>query len=93
MSEVPKDRFNIDSFYHSNANRLDTVYTHGSYFILDVTYGPLQLHVRGGHFLEEDLAAFDAPFFSIPLNEAISLDPQQRGLLEETYKALENGNC
>ncbi|KAL9012298.1 MAG: hypothetical protein Q9180_009107, partial [Flavoplaca navasiana] len=24
MTEVPKDRFNIDSFYHHNANRLDT---------------------------------------------------------------------
>lgn len=25
MTEVPADRFNIDSFYHHNANRLDTV--------------------------------------------------------------------
>lgn len=42
--------------------------------------------------MKADLAAFDAPFFSIPLSEAVSLDPQQRGLLEETYKALENCN-
>lgn len=50
-----------------------------------------QLNVRGGHFLQGDLAAFDAPFFSIPRAEAVSMDPQQRGLLEESYKALENG--
>lgn len=33
MSEVPKDRFNIDSFYHSNADRLDTVSIDGSYHV------------------------------------------------------------
>lgn len=49
------------------------------------------MNVRGGHFIQKDLAVFDAPFFSIPPSEAASLDPQQRGLLEETHKALENG--
>ncbi|KAL8721436.1 MAG: hypothetical protein Q9225_001881 [Loekoesia sp. 1 TL-2023] len=72
MTEVPRDRFNIDSYYNRNSNRLDT------------------LNVKGGHFLQGDLAAFDAPFFSVPYTEAVSLDPQQRGLLESTYKALEN---
>lgn len=28
-------------------------------------------HVRGGHFLEQDIAAFDAPFFGIPTQTAI----------------------
>jgi acyl transferase domain-containing protein len=46
---------------------------------------------RGGHFLQEDLALFDAPFFQLTEKEAISLDPQQRLLLECTYEALENG--
>ena len=46
---------------------------------------------QGGHFLEEDLALFDAPFFQLTEKEAISLDPQQRLLLECTYEALENG--
>ncbi|ESZ94274.1 polyketide synthase [Sclerotinia borealis F-4128] len=46
---------------------------------------------QGGHFLEEDLGLFDAPFFNLTEKEAIALDPQQRLLLECTYEALENG--
>ena len=64
-------------------------------FNIDAFYHPNgdrlnTLNVRGGHFLQTDLAEFDAPFFSIPKTEAESLDPQQRGLLESTYHALEN---
>lgn len=47
--------------------------------------------MRGGNFLEEDLALFDASFFSITAREAMSMDPQQRMLLETAYRALENG--
>ncbi len=44
-----------------------------------------------GHFLKDDIAAFDAPFFSITPPEAAGMDPQQRGLLENAYRAMENG--
>ncbi|KAL7931073.1 putative polyketide synthase [Trichoderma chlorosporum] len=48
------------------------------------------LSFRGGHFLKDDISAFDAPFFSIPTEEANAVDPQQRMLLEVSYEALEN---
>lgn len=45
---------------------------------------------RGGHFLQQDTALFDAGFFGIPAYEAQAIDPQQRFLLETTVEALEN---
>lgn len=44
----------------------------------------------GGGYINRDLAAFDASFFSIPSAEANALDPQQRIILETAYEALEN---
>jgi hypothetical protein len=44
----------------------------------------------GGNFLQEDLGLFDAPFFNLTAQEAISMDPQQRILLECTFEALDN---
>ncbi|KAK3937382.1 beta-ketoacyl synthase [Diplogelasinospora grovesii] len=43
---------------------------------------PSSLLLRGGHFVKEDLGAFDAPFFSISPDEAAYMDPQHRRLLE-----------
>lgn len=49
------------------------------------------MKARGGHFIRDDIATFDAPFFSITPNEASCMDPMQRWLLETTYNALEDG--
>ncbi|TAQ90890.1 hypothetical protein B7494_g783 [Chlorociboria aeruginascens] len=72
MKRFPTDRMNIDSFYHPDGERLDTI------------------AAKGGHFLKSPIDVFDAPFFSITAAEAEGLDPQQRILLETTYRALEN---
>jgi acyl transferase domain-containing protein len=47
--------------------------------------------VKKAHFIDGDLAGFDAPFFATSTSDASSMDPQQRYLLECTYQALENG--
>lgn len=52
---------------------------------------PPQFPLKGAHFVEGDLGAFDAPFFRIGPGEAAEIDPQSRILLETTYHALENG--
>ncbi|ORY08585.1 hypothetical protein BCR34DRAFT_603445 [Clohesyomyces aquaticus] len=71
-TEVPKDRFNADSYYRAKGPKTGTIVS------------------QHGHFLSEDLAKFDAPFFSISSQEAESMDPQQRFMLETSYHALEN---
>jgi acyl transferase domain-containing protein len=48
------------------------------------------LSTKGGHFLREDVSAFDASFFNMTTEEACATDPQQRILLEVAYEALEN---
>ncbi|KAL7625005.1 hypothetical protein AAE478_004219 [Parahypoxylon ruwenzoriense] len=48
------------------------------------------MHVRGGHFLEEDIGLFDAGFFNFSAETAAALDPQFRLQLESVYEALEN---
>lgn len=45
---------------------------------------------QGGHFLPDDLYAFDPAFFNIKADEARSMDPQHRLLLECAFEAAEN---
>ncbi|KAL2850218.1 hypothetical protein BJY01DRAFT_261657 [Aspergillus pseudoustus] len=47
-------------------------------------------NVRGGHFLKQDIAHFDAPFFNVSAVEAKAMDPQLRLQLEVCYEALES---
>ncbi|CAH0050429.1 unnamed protein product [Clonostachys solani] len=78
VSEWPESRANLEAFYHPETKELNTACT--------ITH----LKTKGAHFLREDPAVFDAPFFSITSKEAASMDPQQRWVLETTYRALEN---
>jgi acyl transferase domain-containing protein len=50
---------------------------------------PGKTNARYGAFLENDVRAFDAPFFSISPREAKCIDPLQRMVLEVVYEALE----
>lgn len=45
---------------------------------------------KGGHFLKQDVGAFDAQFFSFPRKDVEGMDPQQRIMLEVAYEALES---
>lgn len=47
-------------------------------------------NVRGGHFLEGDVAAFDANFWRLAPADCEAMDPQHRIQLEVAYEALEN---
>ncbi|EFQ26763.1 beta-ketoacyl synthase domain-containing protein [Colletotrichum graminicola] len=71
-SEFPKDRLNIDGYYHPSGDRQGSI------------------SFRGAHFIKDDIAAFDASFFSVMAEDAKAIDPQQRFLLEVSYEALEN---
>lgn len=93
-TEFPKDRLNIDAFYHPDYSRQSTVssknrHTYSSFEVFTKFSG--QLHLRGGNFLKEDLGVFDAPFFSISPTEAACMDPQHRRMLETAYHTLEDG--
>ncbi len=45
---------------------------------------------KHGYFLQQDISNFDARFFQVSRQEAATIDPKQRILLQTTYEALEN---
>ena len=51
---------------------------------------PGHFNIDAGSFIQEDIAAFDAPFFNLSEAEAKAIDPQHRLLLECGFTALEN---
>lgn len=64
-------------------------------FNMDAHYHPQgdmngTINIQGGHFINEDLAGFDAPFFNISAAEARAIDPQQRLILESAFEAIES---
>ncbi|KAK7920492.1 polyketide synthase [Apiospora marii] len=74
-SPIPASKYNASAHYHPSSERGGSTW------------------VKGGHFLEdgpENGKQFDAPFFNITRTEAMSLDLQQRIVLENVYEALEN---
>jgi acyl transferase domain-containing protein len=51
-SEIPKERFSTDAYYHPNPEKKGC------------------FNAKGGYFLSQDPALFDAPFFSLTRQEA-----------------------
>lgn len=72
VTEIPKDRFDVNEIYDVDGNAVG------------------KTNARFGTFLENDIRAFDAPFFSISPREAKCIDPLQRMVLEVAYEAFEH---
>ncbi|KAL7624922.1 hypothetical protein AAE478_004136 [Parahypoxylon ruwenzoriense] len=94
--KLPQDAVDESSFWKvlENGRNLMTKWPE-SRTNLNTFYDPdssktNKLHSLGAHFIEEDPGAFDAPFFAITAEEAAAMDPQQRWLLETSYRAFEN---
>ncbi|KAI9727214.1 MAG: Type I Iterative PKS [Cirrosporium novae-zelandiae] len=74
QSEIPKNRFNMEAWYHPDSSRPGSIPTRGGYFL--------------SH--DESYREFDPSFFGINPLEAASMDPQQRKFLEVVYESFES---
>ncbi|KAH8668644.1 fatty acid synthase S-acetyltransferase [Xylariales sp. PMI_506] len=96
-SKLPRDASSADAFFDLLVQgRSALTEVPSSRYNIDAFYHPDQdrggaVNSRLAHYIQGDIAAFDAPFFSITPTEAANMDPQQRGMLETVYHALENG--
>ncbi|RDA83760.1 hypothetical protein CP532_5000 [Ophiocordyceps camponoti-leonardi (nom. inval.)] len=88
-SEFPRDRLNIDGYYHPSGDRQGSISFRGAHFLkgdiaaFDSPVSSLVTHYTLTFHLH-------AKFFSIAAEDAKAIDPQQRMLLEVSYEALEN---
>ncbi|KAL1981735.1 hypothetical protein VTN96DRAFT_2292 [Rasamsonia emersonii] len=64
---------------------------HQSHYHPDSENGGTLWLLQGGHFIAGDPASFDSQFFGITKTEVMTMDPQQRILMENVYHAFENG--
>lgn len=74
QSDIPKNRMNLDAWYHPNGQRPGSINTSGGFFLSQ----------------DDSFRQFDPSFFGISPLEATSMDPQQRKLLEVVYESFES---
>ncbi|XOI99322.1 aminotransferase class III-fold pyridoxal phosphate-dependent enzyme [Paenibacillus polymyxa] len=92
----PGDALNPEGFWNVLANGLDTVTTirpdrfeyHNYYSDNPDDEG--KMVTRHASFLQDDIKAFDNTHFDLSANEAASIDPQHRLLMEVSWEAMEN---
>ncbi|WP_257140840.1 beta-ketoacyl synthase N-terminal-like domain-containing protein, partial [Bacillus wiedmannii] len=75
VSEIPVNRWPMESFFHPDQQEA-------------IAQG--KSYCKWGGFIDK-FAEFDPLFFNISPREAMNIDPQERLLLEESWKALEDG--
>ncbi|ARE86646.1 SDR family NAD(P)-dependent oxidoreductase [Clostridium formicaceticum] len=74
ISEIPKERWSIEGFYHPNPQEA-------------VAQG--KSYSKWGGFIDE-FADFDPLFFNISPREAFNMDPQERLIIESCWQVLED---
>ncbi|KAL0930671.1 Polyketide synthase-nonribosomal peptide synthetase 1 [Colletotrichum truncatum] len=72
---IPKERWNLDKFYHPTGSHHGTTNVTESYFLDE----------------NDDIRYFDTKLFGVGTAEAEAMDPQHRMLLEVVYEAMEQG--
>ncbi|KAF4980357.1 hypothetical protein FZEAL_3618 [Fusarium zealandicum] len=95
-SEFPKDRLNIDGYYHPGGDRQGSISFRGAHF-LKSNFASFDAPVSirfppHGSLCVITHLTYPLPlqFFSVAAEDAKAIDPQQRILLEASYEALEN---
>src|SRR5438874_5027616 len=87
---------NLDEFWHNLAEGVESITRLSDQEILEsgvpAWYLSNPSYVKAAPILEEP-GAFDAAFFGFSPQEAKTMDPQHRILLELAYEALENAAC
>ncbi|KAF6807279.1 polyketide synthase [Colletotrichum musicola] len=95
--KLPQDVNDVDDFWEVLQNRKnlmtpwpDNRMNAESFVSGEKSKKAAKFNCRGGYFIKDDPAVFDAPFFSISTKEAAAIDPMQRWTLETSYRAFEN---
>ncbi|KAJ3499844.1 hypothetical protein NLG97_g34 [Lecanicillium saksenae] len=91
-ARLPGDGADAEKFYQSllAGRSARSPYPEDRYNAAAFWHPDGERHGMATHFLQGSVKTFDAPFFTTTAAEANAMDPQQRGLLESVYRALDS---